>query len=574
MSNIEWTDKTWNVVRGCRPVSPGCINCFAKYQARRTHGPGGAYENLTVLNEAGVQWTGEARFIPSKLDVPLRRRKPTTYFVNSMSDLFHEDVSDKQLAAVFGVMAACPHHTFQVLTKRAERMRDWLSADGRASHVEGMKHLALAGRIAEYFADERRAPISGFDGYLVSSRGHVFSTRGAARCPWCGDDVGGSARRKWCSSECKQRAHYEQSRGRWSEPESEPRLMSYDRGEMGHCRVTLYDDAGCAGRHLIHRLVLEAFDRAPRDGEQGRHLNGNPENNALWNLKWGSQSDNWGDRKRHGNGRSWSKLGEAQVRSIRRLHRKGWTAADIAERHSISDTQVLNIVKGRQWVEPEVMKWPLPRVWLGVSVEDQQRADERIPLLMQTMASVRFLSVEPLLEDVRLNWPLSAEWKCDRCSLLTYTNVIDVSAGTVGVDTRLKRVECMNGCGLMRQATPLDHLNWVIVGGESGPGARRFDVRWARSIVEQCRAARVPCFVKQLGAVVVDRNDAFQFDEPGEDDHWPPDTCDLNIEHNINGYRDDHQGADCRIHLVNKKGGDMDEWPADLRVREMPEVRR
>lgn len=125
-SAIEWTDKVWNVTRGCSVVSPGCHRCYAMKQAHRFSNPGGPYEGLTKLtSKSGAQWTGATRFVPEMLDKPLRWRKPTRVFVNSMSDLFHEGFSNEEIAAVFGVMAACPQHTFQVLTKRAKRMRGW-----------------------------------------------------------------------------------------------------------------------------------------------------------------------------------------------------------------------------------------------------------------------------------------------------------------------------------------------------------------------------------------------------------------------------------------------------------------
>lgn len=111
-SRIEWTEATWNPTVGCTKISPGCKHCYAEAMAKRLHAmstPG--YENefrLTVL--------------PDRLNEPLRRKKPTIYFVNSMSDLFHKNVSDGYIEQVFDVIARCPHHTFQVLTKRAERL--------------------------------------------------------------------------------------------------------------------------------------------------------------------------------------------------------------------------------------------------------------------------------------------------------------------------------------------------------------------------------------------------------------------------------------------------------------------
>ena len=93
-SAIEWTDATWNPVRGCSIVSKGCTNCYAMRQAHRSHGAGGAYEGLTKLTKGGPVWTGEVRTVPELLDQPLRWRRPRRIFVNSMSDLFHEKVPD------------------------------------------------------------------------------------------------------------------------------------------------------------------------------------------------------------------------------------------------------------------------------------------------------------------------------------------------------------------------------------------------------------------------------------------------------------------------------------------------
>lgn len=136
----------------------------------------------------------------------------------------------------------------------------------------------------------------------------------------------------------------------------------------------------------------------------------------------------------------------------------------------------------------------LPNVWLGVSVETQKYADKRVPLLCQTSAAVRFLSCEPLLEHVSLTGYLNdgSDW--------------------------------------------LQHLHWVITGGESGSGAREFNLGWGRDIIDQCRAFNVPVFVKQVGANPV-------------------------------------QGvAESKASFIikSRKGNDMNEWPEDLRVREMP----
>lgn len=127
-TRIEWTNETWNPTRGCTKVSAGCVNCYAMRQAHRFSGPGQPYEGLThVVPGRGPQWTGEVRPVPEALDLPLRWRKPRQVFVDSMSDLFHPDVPFCFVDRVFGVMATCPHHTFQVLTKRPERMAEYLS---------------------------------------------------------------------------------------------------------------------------------------------------------------------------------------------------------------------------------------------------------------------------------------------------------------------------------------------------------------------------------------------------------------------------------------------------------------
>ena len=122
-TKIEWADAVWNVTRGCRRVSPGCVNCYAEKQANRFKG--GAYEGLVSLGKNGPRWTGAGRFVPDKLEEPLHWRKPRRIFVNSMSDLFFEEFTNEQIAAVFGVMATAHWHTFQVLTKRSERAAKW-----------------------------------------------------------------------------------------------------------------------------------------------------------------------------------------------------------------------------------------------------------------------------------------------------------------------------------------------------------------------------------------------------------------------------------------------------------------
>ena len=118
MSKIEWTEKTWNPVTGCTKISEGCRNCYAEKFAERWRGiPGHAYEQGFDL-----------KLHPSRLTDPFRWKKPRMIFVNSMSDLFHEDIPLHFIIQVFGVMQQAPNHTFQILTKRPERMKGILSS--------------------------------------------------------------------------------------------------------------------------------------------------------------------------------------------------------------------------------------------------------------------------------------------------------------------------------------------------------------------------------------------------------------------------------------------------------------
>jgi protein gp37 len=253
-THIEWTEATWNPITGCSVTSPGCTNCYAMKLAGTRLAHHESRAGLTQDSKAGPVWTGDVRFNEQWLDQPLRWTKPRMIFVCAHGDLFHEKVPDEWIDRVFAVMALCPQHTFQVLTKRSARMREYFrEAAGWRS------------RIAELLNELKPSPL------------------------WNGNVYQG-----------------------W------------------------------------------------------QNLHGRPDG--------------------------------------------------------------------------------LPNVWLGVSVEDQQRADERIPDLLATPAAVRWISAEPLL-------------------------------GPVDLERR---------------------LDWVVVGGESGPGARPMHPDWARSLRDQC-AASVPFFFKQWG---------------------------------------------------------------------------
>lgn len=292
-TKIQWTDETWNPTTGCTRVSEGCRHCYIeRTPAFRIHG------RKFVNGTTGVQ------LHPDRIDTPLHWRKPRRVFVNSLSDLFHEDIPFEFIEQVFGVIGSSQRHTFQVLTKRPARMLEFM----------------------------RLAP-------------------------------------EW-----------------WS---TTPPIVYHDTG------------------------------------------------------------------------------------------------------------------------------YPPRNLWLGVSVEDQATADERIPILLDTPAAVRFISAEPLLGPVDITPYLTH---------VTWQEMIEHQSET-------GHENC--------QSVALD---WVILGGESGPGARRCDVDWIRQLKNQCQTAKVPVFVKQLG----EKSTSSILTRLPTDD-WVSIEC--------------HK---------DKKNGDPAEWPADLRVREYP----
>jgi protein gp37 len=128
-SAIEWTDVTWNPVAGCTVATAGCTNCYAMRMAARLEAMGvQKYSGLTRKSGDRYVWTGKIVCDEKVLDAPLSWRKPRKVFVNSMSDLFHPDVPVAFIERVWSVMARTPQHTYQVLTKRPERMRELLNA--------------------------------------------------------------------------------------------------------------------------------------------------------------------------------------------------------------------------------------------------------------------------------------------------------------------------------------------------------------------------------------------------------------------------------------------------------------
>lgn len=151
MSTIEWTNETWNPIAGCSRISPGCQHCYAERMAARLKAMGQP-QYQDVVN--GKRWTGKIEYVRSALGKPLERKKPTMYFVNSMSDLFHKDVNVFALNEIWGVMAATPQHTYQILTKRAELLPERVGAMVRVYGILPNVWIGISVESQKY-ADER-----------------------------------------------------------------------------------------------------------------------------------------------------------------------------------------------------------------------------------------------------------------------------------------------------------------------------------------------------------------------------------------------------------------------------------
>lgn len=147
---IEWTHppgfkgETWNPTLGCSKISPGCKKCYAIRSVNRMAGNPNAKiaianAGLVVMTGAGLNWTGKINLVRERLSIPLKRKAPTCYFVNSLSDLFHEDIPDNFIDEVFAVMALCPQHRFMILTKRAERKCGYFAKG--ISHMESRRSV-------------------------------------------------------------------------------------------------------------------------------------------------------------------------------------------------------------------------------------------------------------------------------------------------------------------------------------------------------------------------------------------------------------------------------------------------
>jgi len=159
-TSIEWTDVTWNPVAGCSIMSAGCTNCYAMRMAARLEAMGvEKYKGLTRKSGGRAKWTGKLNLDPGALRYPYGWSKPRRVFVNSMSDLFHPDVPAEFVKAVWSVMADTPRHTYQILTKRPDRMAEILRSDG----FDVLPNVWLGtsvedGRVLHRLDDLRRVP--------------------------------------------------------------------------------------------------------------------------------------------------------------------------------------------------------------------------------------------------------------------------------------------------------------------------------------------------------------------------------------------------------------------------------
>ena len=173
-TSIQWTDATWNPVRGCSRVSEGCRNCYAERMAARFSGPASPFHGFAKQRGTSVDtsdgtyrrvahgsaWTGKVELIPEKLDEPLRWRKPRRVFVDSMSDLFHESLSFEDIARVFYVMREAERHTFQVLTKRPARAVEFMRMESSQRYgYAGLRNLWLGTSCENQATADERIPL-------------------------------------------------------------------------------------------------------------------------------------------------------------------------------------------------------------------------------------------------------------------------------------------------------------------------------------------------------------------------------------------------------------------------------
>ncbi len=489
MSKIEWTEKTWNPIVGCSIVSPGCTNCYAMKQAARIEkmNPGLAhYRGLTQPSKAGPVWTGKIALSERALLEPLRRRTPTTWFVNSMGDLFHEDVPDEWIDRVFAVMALCPQHTFQILTKRSRRMREYCSNSRRGYQIA--RHVVDFAITKTVRIDEH---------WPVVSEGDIDTPDDIRLREWPLPNV-------WLgvSAEDQRRAD-----------ERVPDLLA----------------TPAAVRFVSCEPLLSAVDLSKwmHDGRR-ESISGAGRFRAVQGRGRQDLAAREMDRRRgcfrtdlHAkdpSGEKFSALGQLLARDV-----QGWIGSQEGERTSDHlDDREPSPDSGRDGSEPFGREQAEQR---SVEFGDRHASAERTALTHAPFA-------EEEGPARREEFIRSSDGRTGDGNPSTVEGESDDATRNRGNVRRQAIDDFSDRCTQELGASSLD---WIIVGGESGPNARPMQVPWARSIVQQCKASGVACFVKQLGADPIWEDGAF-------------------------------------LNLAHRKGADMAEWPDDLRVREVPDA--
>lgn len=254
-TDIGWTHRpgtrgrSWNPTQGCALKSEGCRNCYAMRMARRFAGPGGWAEGLVNLKTG--KWTGETKFAVHKLAEPLMWREPSTVFVDSMSDLFYEGFANEEIAAVFGVMAACPRHTFIILTKRPDRMRKWFEWVNSHPHAPGCGPETVSVHpvgICATAATELGAPVSVSD---------LYEQRGGGPAPWPLPNV-------WLGASVEDQAECHRIESLAATPAAlrllscEPLLGHLELGLLGTLPCTITGSSYVATYERVHWVIAGA----------------------------------------------------------------------------------------------------------------------------------------------------------------------------------------------------------------------------------------------------------------------------------------------------------------------------
>lgn len=484
---ISWTEETWNPIRGCSRVSEGCRFCYAERVAARFSGIGQPYQGLARIHDVNKvaadgkkylagepRWTGEVRFIPEHLEDPLRWKRPRRIFVNSMSDLFHEKVQDEWIDRIFAVMALAPRHQFQVLTKRPERMVAYLRP---SSELRGR----VLGRAWEMLGH-----------YDMKKYHHENIMERPFPLPnvW----LGVSVEDQKTADERIPLLLQTPAAIRWVS--AEPLLSAIDmskwfRGHTSHDtgRPSIFGTTG--NRSVLHRYGGAHLETSTADsGQQNRSAS------ILGETVQGQKSRNEQFRNTP------QELNELPSSDVYDSGGKTMecgrssSSVDVSEsaRHSTSHaakSQERN--RDRQPSEESRTSYSLTEHdsrHQGIGENSSTEEDERRQVDSST-SSGNQKAMRPASYDEEGN-SQTVRRMPELCSQHSGTKDLEIHSG----------------------------ISWVVIGGESGPGARPFDLRWARDTIAQCKDAGVKVFMKQLGSNPL----GIKVPGKGEDpEHWPED---------------------------------------------------